>query len=87
MNWSCSNGVRTVTFSAYDEPWKGPADGSDSEAFFGIWKADGTASDRGHYTLNGVTRSTALGNESAATKGPYDSRFFPAASFLRRSSA
>ena len=54
VNWAASNGVKTIVFAAYDEPWKGPADGSNSEAFFGIWKANGTASDRGHYTLNGV---------------------------------
>jgi len=55
VGWAQSNNINTVVFDAYDEPWKGPADGSNSEAFFGIWKADGTASDRGHYTLNGVT--------------------------------
>ncbi|MGC2109167.1 MAG: glycosyl hydrolase family 17 protein [Candidatus Korobacteraceae bacterium] len=61
VDWANSNGVKTVPFAAYDEPWKGPADGSDSEAFFGIWKADGSASDRGHYTLNGVTPKYTLG--------------------------
>jgi len=55
VDWAQSNGVQTVIFTSYDEPWKGPADGSDSEAFFGIWKANGTASNRGQYTLNGVT--------------------------------
>jgi exo-beta-1,3-glucanase (GH17 family) len=55
VEWANSNGVKTIIFAAYDEPWKGPADGSNSEAFFGIWKANGTATDRGHYTLNGVT--------------------------------
>jgi len=55
VDWAAKNGVKTIPFEAYDEPWKSPADGSDSEAFFGIWKANGTASDRGHYTLDGVT--------------------------------
>ena len=58
--WAASNNVKTVVFEAYDEPWKGPADGSNSEAFFGIWVADGAASDRGHYTLNGVTPKYAI---------------------------
>jgi glycosyl hydrolase family 17 len=35
VDWANSNGVKTVMFAAYDEPWKGPADGSNSEAFFG----------------------------------------------------
>ncbi len=61
VNWANSNGVPTVIFAAYDEPWKGPADGSNSEAFFGIWKANGTASDRSHYTLNGVTPKYSIG--------------------------
>ena len=61
VNWAKSNGTNTVIFAAYDEPWKGPADGSNSEAFFGIWKANGTASDRGHYTLNGVSPKYSIG--------------------------
>jgi hypothetical protein len=61
VKWSASNGVRTIMFAAYDEPWKGPADGSNSEAFFGIWKANGTSSNRGQYTLNGVTPKYAIG--------------------------
>ena len=61
VDWAASNGVKTIPFEAYDEPWKGPANGSDSEAFFGIWKADGTASDRGHYTLSGVTQKYNIG--------------------------
>jgi len=61
VDWAAGNGVKTIPFAAYDEPWKGPADGSDSEAFFGIWKANGTASDRGHYTLNGVTQKYNIG--------------------------
>ena len=58
--WAASNNVKTIIFAAYDEPWKGTADGSNSEAFFGIWKADGTASDRGHYTLKGVQQKYNL---------------------------
>jgi exo-beta-1,3-glucanase (GH17 family) len=61
VNWAASSGVKTVIFAAYDEPWKGPAAGSNSEAFFGVWKADGTASDRVHYTLNGVTPKYNIG--------------------------
>jgi exo-beta-1,3-glucanase (GH17 family) len=61
VKWAASNNVKTIIFSAYDEPWKGPANGSDSEAFFGIWKAEGTASDRGHYTLSGVTAKYTIG--------------------------
>jgi exo-beta-1,3-glucanase (GH17 family) len=60
-DWAASNNIKTIIFAAYDEPWKGPADGSNSEAFFGIWKADGTATDRSHYTLNGVTQKYNIG--------------------------
>ena len=55
VEWANSSGVKTIIFEAYDEPWKGPANGSNSEAFFGIWKANGTASSQQNYTLNGVT--------------------------------
>jgi exo-beta-1,3-glucanase (GH17 family) len=41
VDWSAANGVKTVPFVAYDEAWKGLADGSDSEAFFGIWRPTG----------------------------------------------
>jgi exo-beta-1,3-glucanase (GH17 family) len=51
-SWSSSNGVKTILFEAYDEPWKGLQDASSSEAFFGIWQADGTSSARNQYTLN-----------------------------------
>ncbi len=61
VKWSAANGVKTIMFAAYDEPWKGPADGSNSEAFFGIWKANGTSSNRGQYTLNGVTLKYTIG--------------------------
>ncbi len=61
VNWANSAGVKTIVFAAYDEPWKGPSDGTNSEAFFGLWKANGTASDRSHYTLNGVTPKFKIG--------------------------
>jgi exo-beta-1,3-glucanase (GH17 family) len=61
VNWSASNNTRTVMFAAYDEPWKGPADGSSSEAYFGIWKADGTAPDQQHYNLTGTTQKYSIG--------------------------
>ena len=51
-SWSSSNGVKTILFEAYDEPWKGSQDAANSEAFFGIWQADGTSSARNQYTLN-----------------------------------
>lgn len=60
VDWSDANNVKTVIFEAYDEPWKGWKDGTNSEAFFGIWKANGTANDRGHYTLNSVTQKYNL---------------------------
>ena len=60
VNWADANNIKTVIFEAYDEPWKGPADGSNSEAFFGIWQANGTATDRGHYKLNGVKQKYNL---------------------------
>lgn len=54
-SWSMSNGVKTILFEAYDEPWKGSSDGSNSEAFFGIWQAEGTSSAQNQYTLTGET--------------------------------
>jgi len=60
-DWAASNNIKTIIFSACDEPWKGPADGSNSEAFFGVWKANGTATDQGHYTLNGVSQKYNIG--------------------------
>ena len=50
---SCSvaNGIKTIIFEAYDEPWKGSVDASNSEAFFGIWQAEGTSTARNQYTL------------------------------------
>lgn len=58
--WAASNNVKTVIFAAYDEPWKGVADGSNSEAFFGIWRAEGSATGRGHYSLKGVQQKYNL---------------------------
>jgi exo-beta-1,3-glucanase (GH17 family) len=58
--WAASNNVKTIIFAAYDEPWKGTADGSNSEAFFGIWRADGSANDRSHYSLNRVEQKYNL---------------------------
>jgi exo-beta-1,3-glucanase (GH17 family) len=55
QNWSASNGVRTILFEAYDEPWKGSPDNSNSEGCFGIWQAEGTSSAQNQYTLTGET--------------------------------
>jgi len=60
VDWSNSNNIKTVIFEAYDEPWKGPADGSSSEAFFGVWKADGTSTNRSQYKLDGETQKYNL---------------------------
>ena len=60
VNWADANNIKTVIFEAYDEPWKGPANGSSSEAFFGIWKANGLAKDRSQYTLTGVSQKYNL---------------------------
>jgi len=51
-SWSSSNGVKTILFEAYDEPWKGSQDGFNSDAFFGIWRADGTSRAQNQYTLS-----------------------------------
>ncbi len=60
VNWADANNVKTVPFEAYDEPWKGPANGSNSEAFFGIWKANGIAKSRSQYSLTGTTQKYNL---------------------------
>jgi hypothetical protein len=57
-SWSLSTGIKTILFEAYDEPWKGSQDAANSEAFFGIWHADGTSSARNQYTLKARFRST-----------------------------
>ena len=53
-NWSVANAIKTIIFEAYDEPWKGSPDGSNSEAFFGIWQADGIATAPNQYMLKGA---------------------------------
>jgi exo-beta-1,3-glucanase (GH17 family) len=50
-NWSVANAIKTIIFEAYDEPWKGSRDQSNSEGFFGIWQADGVSTGRNQYTL------------------------------------
>jgi hypothetical protein len=47
--------VRTILFEAYDEPWKGSSDSSNSEGCFGIWQAEGTSAAQNQYTLTGET--------------------------------
>ncbi len=51
-SWSLANAIKTIIFEAYDEPWKGSLDQSNSEAFFGIWQAEGTSTAPNQYTLN-----------------------------------
>lgn len=51
--WMATNSVHGYIFEGYNEPWKGVADGSNSEGHFGIWTAVGTSSSPGQYTLNG----------------------------------
>jgi exo-beta-1,3-glucanase (GH17 family) len=51
--WMQINKVFGFLFEAYDEPWKGPSDGLNSESHFGIWEALGTSSAPGQYTLTG----------------------------------
>jgi exo-beta-1,3-glucanase (GH17 family) len=54
--WMTGNHVSGYIFEAYDEPWKGAADGSSSETHFGIWTANGTSSTPNQYTLTGETQ-------------------------------
>jgi exo-beta-1,3-glucanase (GH17 family) len=58
--WMIQNGVKGYIFEAYDEPWKGVADGTNSEGNFGIWRADGASSAPNQYTLNGETQKYKL---------------------------
>jgi exo-beta-1,3-glucanase (GH17 family) len=51
-----SAGIKGCIFAGYDEPWKGNQGGTNSEAFFGVWTAQGTASSPGQYTLTGETK-------------------------------
>jgi len=59
-NWAVANSIKTIVFEAYDEPWKGSPNGCNSEAFFGIWQANGTSSAPNQYTLSGVTQKYTL---------------------------
>jgi exo-beta-1,3-glucanase (GH17 family) len=54
--WMTLNRAPGYIFEAYDEPWKGPADGSSSESSFGVWTAVGTSSAVNQYTLTGETQ-------------------------------
>jgi len=72
VSWADANNVKTIIFEAYDEPWKGPANGSSSEAFFGIWKANGVAKSRSQYTFTGASQKYNLSQpmyRSAETSG------------------
>ena len=60
VNWADANNVKTVPFEAFDEPWKGTPNGSSSEAFFGIWKANGIAKNQMQYTLTGTSQKYNL---------------------------
>jgi len=48
--------VPTYWFAGYDEPWKGNRGGGSSEAYFGLWTADGTSTAPDQYTLVSETR-------------------------------
>jgi exo-beta-1,3-glucanase (GH17 family) len=45
-------GAADFYFEAYQEPWKGDEAGDNSEAYFGLWKADGTSPQPGQYTFD-----------------------------------
>jgi hypothetical protein len=51
---------KTIIFEAYDEPWKGLPNGSNSEAFFGIWQANGISTAPNRYTLKDVKQKYTL---------------------------
>jgi hypothetical protein len=55
-----SNSIKGFVFEAYDEPWKGDQAGDNSEAFFGIWTAQGTAPTVSQFTLTGETQKYLL---------------------------
>jgi exo-beta-1,3-glucanase (GH17 family) len=59
-NWSVANAIKTIIFEAYDEPWKGSPNGSNSEAFFGIWQANGISTAPNRYTLKDVKQKYTL---------------------------
>jgi exo-beta-1,3-glucanase (GH17 family) len=46
-------GKTAFYFEAYNEPWKGDAAKTNSEAYFGVWYAEGTSSAPNQYTLTG----------------------------------
>jgi hypothetical protein len=54
------NSVSGYIFEAYNEPWKGVADGSNSEGHFGIWEAVGTSSSPSQYTLTKETQKYSV---------------------------
>lgn len=51
-----ANNLKGFVFAGYDEPWKGVQNGSNSEAYFGVWTAQGTAPTPSQYTLTGETK-------------------------------
>jgi len=69
VNWADANNIKTVIFEAFDEPWKGPADGSSSEAYFGIWTAIGTAAQRNQYKLNSINQKYNLSQPMYRSSG------------------
>jgi exo-beta-1,3-glucanase (GH17 family) len=48
--------LKGCVFAGYDEAWKGDQGGTNSEAFFGVWSAQGTAPAVNQYTLTGETK-------------------------------
>ena len=58
--WMVQNSVSGYIFEAYNEPWKGVADGSNSEGHFGIWEAVGTSSSPSQYTLTKETQKYSV---------------------------
>jgi len=58
-NWSATTAIKTIIFEACDEPWKGSPAGSNSEAFFGIWQANGTSTAPNQYVLTDVKQKMA----------------------------
>ena len=58
--YMASISVKGFVFEACDEPWKGNATGDSSEAFFGIWRAVGSASSPSQYALTGETQKYSL---------------------------
>lgn len=50
--WMSKNAIIGFLFEAYNEPWKGPSSGLNSESAFGIWKAVGLATSPSSYKLS-----------------------------------